>query len=150
MTSYVHFLQSEIASIRSAPIQDGHLYFATDAETIAYDLDNNRYWLNSQNTLYNTTAYWSEQITFIPDEGQFIIYSDHNQVDGKDIPGIKIGDGKAYGVDLPFISDQFALSSDLLTHINDTTAHVTQEERNAWNNKVRCYVEDDNLTFTTN
>ena len=38
------------------------------------------------------------------------------------VPGIKIGDGSAYVVDLPFVN-------------------VTSEQINFWNNKVNCYLE---------
>lgn len=53
------------------------------------------------------------------------------------VPGIKIGDGSAYVVDLPFVN-------------------VTSEQINFWNNKVNCYLEpelvvggdDETLIFT--
>ena len=38
------------------------------------------------------------------------------------VPGIKIGDGSAYVVDLPFVN-------------------ITSEQVNFWNNKVNCYLE---------
>ncbi len=53
------------------------------------------------------------------------------------VPGVKIGDGSAYVVDLPFVN-------------------VTSEQINFWNNKVNCYLEpelvvggdDETLIFT--
>ena len=62
------------------------------------------------------------------------------------IPGIKIGDGLAYLIDLPFTD------SELIDHINNTTIHVTAEEKNFWNNKNRVFIspqDEENLIFTT-
>lgn len=110
----------------------------------------------------DTTENWNNAVGFIPLKGEIIIYSDYDseEVDGKTvyIPNMKIGDGKAYCIDLPFIptSDKDAL----MAHIQNTDVHTTAQEKEFWNNKVRCYVETveqdgtlvdgDNLIFTIN
>lgn len=89
-----------------------------------------------------TTAeweYWGRQQS---QKGIFYIYTDAATVDGTEIPGIKIGDGLAYVCDLPFITDY--LSQVLLNHINDRVAHITQGERQFWNNKVTSYINKEN------
>ena len=42
-----------------------------------------------------------------------------------------------YIIDLPFIDDIF------MNHIGDQIRHITQEERDRWNNKVRTYYQQD-------
>lgn len=92
--------------------------------------------------LYASTATWNSKPKTLSKAGFIYIYSDYR--DGK--PAIKIGDGKAYLIDLPFIDDDF------VEHINNNVIHITQEERDNWNNKVRCYIDPNNenrLIFTT-
>lgn len=83
------------------------------------------------------TEYW-DSIQYIPKEGQIIVYTDKEskEIDGETVyfPGIKIGSGHAYVQDLAFIGDDIA--SDLLTHINDTDMHVSEQDRSLWNNKL--------------
>ena len=53
-------------------------------------------------------------------------------------PKIRIGDGKAYICDLPFTTD--TLSNKIDNHINNQTIHITQEQRQLWNDKVTAYI----------
>lgn len=76
----------------------------------------------------HTTEYWQAHSSYIPAAGEIIVYSDRNN----NIPGIKIGDGLTYVVDLPFIDDT------IMTHINDATIHVSAEDRAFWDNKINC------------
>ena len=46
----------------------------------------------------------------------------------------KIGDGRAYVQDLPFVNDD--LRDQLLNHINNPEIHVTMAEKLFWNNKI--------------
>lgn len=81
-----------------------------------------------------------------------IVYTDKGQTtkDGQiiNIPKIKIGDGNAYCVDLPFIDDD--IFNIINNHINNSTIHVTQAEKDFWNNKINSSdeVEEENLIFT--
>lgn len=97
----------------------------------------------------NTVAGWNRQKDLVSKKDLIYIYTDYRQetVDGetKYIPGVKVGDGKAYLIDLPFTD---AL---LVTHMNDMSMHVTAEERAFWNSKVRAYTaaeDDGNLILT--
>lgn len=98
----------------------------------------------------DTTTNWNEQTTFIPNNGDIIIYLDKRTVNGVNIPGIKIGDGLTYGIDLPFVGDEIA--ADLLSHINNTTVHITAAERTKWNGKLNCNddIVNETLVLTRN
>lgn len=94
---------------------------------------------------YNTTEYWNRQIGYIPKAGEIIIYLDYKTavVDGSpvNIPGIKIGSGNGYVQDLVFVSGGSGDEEMILAHIADTLVHVTQADRDYWNNKLNV---DDN------
>lgn len=88
------------------------------------------------------TENWNKATSFIPLEGEIIIYTDYSSYETEEygekvtkyIPNIKIGDGKAYVTDLPFIDKD--LRDKLLKHIEDEEIHVTLGEKAFWNNKV--------------
>lgn len=105
--------------------------------------------LDAAKALCNTSEYWATQISFVPAYGQVVIYSNYDQIvennQTKYIPGIKIGDGNAYVVDLPFIDSK--LRDQLLGHIDDSTIHVTSEEKTFWNNKLNLTLDGENLQF---
>lgn len=95
--------------------------------------------------LFNTTAGWNEQGMLVSKANTLYIYTDYQVIDGDTIAGIKVGDGNAYLIDLPFTDKA------LMSHIADNTRHITNSEREFWNNKVRCYYAGtDQLIFTTN
>lgn len=98
--------------------------------------------------LYASTATWNSQPTLIGERGYIYIYSDWKQDgQGRNIAGFKIGDGNAYLIDAPFTDEA------TWEHIEDRVIHITQEEREKWNNKVTCYlseVQDDTLIFSKN
>lgn len=79
----------------------------------------------------DTTANWNARSTFIPLAGEVIIYTDHSQRDDGNgnvinVPGIKIGDGHAYLIDLPFMEGETS---------------VSVAEKASWNNKVNCALD---------
>lgn len=78
---------------------------------------------------YDTTANWNSQPQRLTKEGEIYIYSDGKYIDGYPVPRIKVGNG-AYLIDIGFI-DQ-----DYYDHIRNTIVHITQEEREYWNDKV--------------
>ena len=95
----------------------------------------------------DTTANWAARTDYVPKSGEIIVYTDY--FDGS--PGIKIGDGNAYVVDLPFLDEDIRDSME--DHINNTIVHITQEERDRWNDKVSCTLEalpngENNLIFS--
>ncbi len=103
---------------------------------------------NSGMVFCNTTAYWNAQITTPSVAGAIYIYSDYQTDDDNNpIAGLKVGDGNAFIPDLNFIDYKYN------QHLLDTVRHITNEERTAWNNKVRCYIDTNDtekLIFTTN
>ncbi|MBQ9006113.1 MAG: hypothetical protein IJ092_07035, partial [Atopobiaceae bacterium] len=93
-----------------------------------------------------TTAEWSADPTLVSEAGVLYVYTDH-AVDstGRPVAGVKVGDGSAYVVDLPFTDEA------LMEHVLDRTVHVTADERAAWNAKVRAYYAgSDQMVLTTN
>ena len=102
----------------------------------------------------DTTANWNTHRDFIPLRGEVIIYTDHAQIEDEfhntiNVPGIKIGDGSAYLIDLPFVNDdvRYQILTELRMHTNNTQIHVTSEEKVFWNNKLNCVVTDGNLVL---
>lgn len=97
--------------------------------------------------LYDTTENWNSQPQMVSKRGYIYVYSDYKQIDGKYIAGIKVGDGQTYLIDMAFVDEIYA------EHIQDVVVHITDAEREFWNNKVRCYMVDEtvgeNLIFTT-
>lgn len=90
----------------------------------------------------DTTQHWNEARGFIPLEGELIIYSDYKtvqkEIDGRlkqvQIVGLKIGDGRAYVQDLPFVDEE--LRDRIMMHIDNPDVHVTLQEKLFWNNKL--------------
>lgn len=92
------------------------------------------------NVLVNTTEEWNSQSSLIGKKGVVYIYTDRSINDqGQPIPGFKVGDGLAYLIDLPFNDDI------MMTHINDSSIHITEEERLFWNNKVTAHLNPFNV-----
>lgn len=104
------------------------------------------------NVYTDTTANWDSKLLYIPEAGDIIIYIDKGtiEVDGSmvDVPGVKIADGLAYCVDLPFVGDD--LSKALIEHINNNAIHITEQERIKWNNKLNCQDVVQNETLMLN
>lgn len=104
---------------------------------------------SSVSVKYDTTEHWNEQSGYVPKRADIIVYSDGDKIerDGEilDVPRIKIGDGMAYLIDLPFVDQGF--SERLLSHIENTQVHITQEEREFWNNKLNFNIDGENLTL---
>ena len=90
----------------------------------------------------DTTQHWNEARGFIPLEGELIVYNDFSSFVGesngeivvKYIPNFKIGDGKAYVQDLPFVNEE--LRDKLVNHMSNNDIHVTKAEKLFWNNKI--------------
>lgn len=99
----------------------------------------------------NTSEFWRLNPTFVPLDGEVIIYTDYRIVNGRNVPAIKIGDGKTAIVSLPFVAgnggDEEAMNA-LTDHINDSGVHVTSAEKYFWNNKLNYRFEGESLIFT--
>ena len=115
-----------------------------------YDLLNKQYIgdLLSAKIRINTTANWNADKSYIPDVGVLIIYTDGATEGDKPVPKIKVGDGNAYLIDLPF--SDIDIRNLLDEHISNQTIHITDDERASWNNKVSISVNQANeeIIFT--
>ena len=103
--------------------------------------------IKSDGILYDTVAGWASKPKLISEPNTMYVYTDYQSVDGQDVPGIKIGTGNAYLIDLPFIDILYA------RHIADNVIHITQEEREFWNNKVTAFIapeQSDKLVLSKN
>lgn len=124
-------------------IGDGTTY-VTDLPFITANTISNEYIKSG------TTEYWNSQPSFVPDNCTIIIYTDKYNNQSTTIPGIKIGDGNTYCIDLPFINDDITIQ--LNEHINNTDIHVTPQDKIFWNNKLNYdnLILEENLIFTRN
>lgn len=94
---------------------------------------------------YGTKTYWSQHPLFVPSKGQLVVWSDYKSIESdgvtKPVPGFKIGDGNAYNLDLPFVGEDLereisSLLSILSDHTENSSIHVSQQDRIKWNGKV--------------
>ena len=107
------------------------------------------------NIRYDTTIGWDSQPQLVSEISTIYVYTDKfYYIDGEGntiyVPGIKIGDGNAYLIDKPFITD--AIQQAFTEHMNDLLIHVQPGERERWNNKLN-YIEPGDsglLEFTRN
>ena len=83
--------------------------------------------------------YWHEHKNDVYSAGTIIVNT------SQDIPMVKIADGYNTVLSLPFINENYGA---VLKHIADTTVHITQEEREKWNNKFDVSVNGETLVFT--
>ena len=78
--------------------------------------------------MVHTTAEWQQLTSLVSIKGMIYVWSDYKTENGIDIPAMKIGDGLAYVVDLPF-----------------ATQAITLAQIQNWNNKVNARVSGENL-----
>ena len=139
----------------------GMAYSATSIELAAahpvYEYKDGaiRLWTNApvaRNIYSDTKANWDSQLTYVPSDGDIIIYIDKDTISEggttKNVPGIKIGDGNAYCVDLPFVADDIA--KDLYDHIDNASIHVSSQDRSFWDNKLNLNLNGEILEFNRN
>ena len=101
-----------------------------------------------------TTEYWNSKPTLIGEKSHIYVYTDYTTItennETKNVPNIKIGDGNAYLIDSPFVTT--SIEELLQSHIDDDIKHITTSDREKWNGKVSCYIDDINnetIVFTT-
>lgn len=94
-----------------------------------------------------TQESFDSQVEVISEKNAVYIYTNHStNSQGQPVPDYKIGDGKAYLIDLPFANNLFE------EHINNSAIHITNAERAFWNNKVSAYyslTDEETLVLTT-
>lgn len=95
----------------------------------------------------DTTAAWNLQHQLVTEFGAIYVYSDKETIyddvgNPIIVPGIKVGDGTSYLIDMPFVGDEILYV--LAEHMSDSTRHITEAERIFWNNKVSGYLDEHN------
>ena len=116
---------------------------------------------NLRHIYYDTTAHWAERIDLISEEGSIYVYSDYSSKEDDNgnaitIPAIKIGDGLAYVIDLPFCTNSSELPlDDIVNYVENALSAndslVTVADRQRWDNKVSVAVDmfdSENLRFS--
>ena len=93
---------------------------------------------------YDTTANWNLNPGLMSERGVVYIYSDYEYLEDEvgnrtPIAGLRIGDGSSYLIDLPFVSS--LTTRMLIAHIANQTAHISEAEREFWNNKVSAFLD---------
>ena len=131
-----------------------------DSDGVAYLWGKIKHNLNDKMTYYSRTkSDWDSDRTLISEKDVLYIYSDYKviQKDGQKIylPGLKIGDGSSFLIDLPFINDTSdsdikRLQNLILDHINDKIVHIQPGEREFWNNKLNYSFDDSNDNLILN
>lgn len=99
--------------------------------------------ISATGILYNTTAFWNSRKTLISQKGCIYVYSDYYSQSDQVIPALKVGDGAAYLIDLPFIDDGLILK--MKSHIENQNIHVSTEDRTKWDNASTYNVDGENL-----
>lgn len=123
----------------------------TDLETKMSEVDDNldRIWQQiegyRQEVRADLSANWDSNPDLIAEQGIVYVYADKFTGESGYIPGIKIGDGTSYLIDMPFVADD--IREQLMNHINNMQLHVSYSDRQSWNNKVSVRVLADNLVF---
>lgn len=134
-------VDSELSSVSTNPLENRAVHEALSQ--LADSLS-----LNRPQVFFNTKEGWNLQSQLISQKNTIYVYTNYQKDEnGENIAGIKIGDGEAYLIDLPFLDTLY------LEHIKNNNIHITDSERQFWNNKVRCYyslTEDETVVFTTN
>ena len=119
---------------------------ATNAQDTLVEIDSN---LNQLIQSFPTSE-WNKNPQLVAELNHIYVYTDHFIYNNKEIPGIKVGDGTSYLIDMPFVDEDRA---DVINHITNTDIHVAAQEKEFWNNKVRCFLsplDNEQLIFTTN
>ena len=103
---------------------------------------------------YGTLEHWNSQPDLVGKKSHIYVYSDYaeTEIDGEmvAVPNIKIGDGSAFLIDNPFVTK--SVEDILNLHLNDSDVHISETERDFWNEKVRCFIDPEDpekIIFTT-
>ena len=113
-----------------------------DPEGISYLWSKIKHIENNKLIYYsNSKENWDLNPNFLSEKNVLYIYTDYATIDKDDkeitIPGLKIGDGKSYLIDLPFVNDSSNFNEILIDHINNNVIHISAYDRLFWNNKQR-------------
>ena len=88
-----------------------------------------------------TKEFWNTNKTYVPISGEIVIVSDFSELNGINIPNLKIGDGSAFVADLPYLID----NSEIAEHLKNQNIHISQQDRDNWNSKVSASISEETL-----
>jgi len=109
-------------------------YYLDEEGLRLYDILIKQHIASEDKVLYDTMENWDAQPDLMSKEGYVYIYSDWGtSPDGRKVAGFKVGDGETLLKDIIFTDQMYN------DHIHDIICHITQEERENWNNKVTCF-----------
>ena len=108
-----------------------------NAEKFRIDLRGDIMYVDGNNVHIDTKENWDSMVELVAKRDHIYVYLDYSRFSDQDIPGIKVGDGTSYLIDLPFVSGN---NDALEAHIANQIVHITSAERESWNNKVTCYI----------
>ena len=135
---------------------DGFIWFTTDTKKLYVDspingtlqrtlINPDVAWNDIENKpenipelFYRTKAEWEDFEREISTAGAIYVYVDAFEINGASIPGVKIGDGLAYIIDLPYINQTEA----------NPDIYVSTEDREKWDNKVTAHYSEDESNET--
>ena len=111
--------------------------------------------ISQHNFVYysKTTDEWNRTPLLLSEKNALYIYTDHKKTLNEKqeevyVPGLKLGDGKAYLIDLPFLNDSDS-EYHFLEHIHNKVIHVDTNDRTFWDNKLNVEIQNENLILTT-
>lgn len=101
---------------------DEHCLYIDITRSNMYYWADGQYWSIQPPEMFfsGTTEYWEQHPLEVSKKDAVYVYTDFDNVNGVDVPSMKIGDGLAYVNSLPFIAAN----------------GITQEDIDFWNNKV--------------
>lgn len=119
---------------------------------IAADVSDKAIEIARKQILYGTTAYWNSDKTRIAEKGIIYVYSDYAKTTAfgggeLDVPGIKIGDGTSYLIDMPFAQGE--VNAEVISHIENQKIHVSDDDRKRWDQReLNIEISGENLTLS--
>ena len=126
-----------------------------DPEGISYLWSKIKHIENNKLIYYsNSKENWDLNPNFLSEKNVLYIYTNYAIVNNDDkeiaIPGLKIGDGKSYLIDLPFVNDSSNFNEILIDHINNNVIHISAADRLFWNNKLNLTLREQEQNLILN
>lgn len=126
-----------------------------DPEGISYLWSKIKHIENNKLIYYsNSKENWDLNPNFLSEKNVLYIYTNYAIVNKNDkeiaIPGLKIGDGKSYLIDLPFVNDSSNFNEILIDHINNNVIHISAADRLFWNNKLNLTLREQEQNLILN
>lgn len=126
-----------------------------DPEGISYLWSKIKHIENNKLIYYsNSKENWDLNPNFLSEKNVLYIYTNYAIINKDDkeiaIPGLKIGDGKSYLIDLPFVNNSSNFNEILIDHINNNIIHISAADRLFWNNKLNLTLREQEQNLILN